>query len=164
MRQNKTTFVYCWSDIKTNKVYVGMHTGSFDDKYICSSKHMLKEYKERPQDFTRQIIGQGTLQDCVALEYAINKELVKNLSTCYNRCYGKMIVNEVHPMLGRKHSDETKKKMAEKRIGSTLSKEHIASIKKANIGRKQSSEHIAKRIANRLKTMQLKKQQLNKEV
>jgi hypothetical protein len=39
-----TSFVYCWSDQKTAKVYVGMHKGTVNDGYICSSKHMLKAF------------------------------------------------------------------------------------------------------------------------
>lgn len=64
-------FVYCWTDQKTNKLYVGRHKGSIDDGYICSSKPMLAEYKIRPQDFTRQIIAQGTFEDMVKLEVTI---------------------------------------------------------------------------------------------
>ena len=52
-------FVYCWSDKKTAKVYVGIHSGSIDDGYICSSKTMLTEYKQRTTDFSRQILFVG---------------------------------------------------------------------------------------------------------
>lgn len=50
-------FVYCWTDKATNKLYIGSQKGSTDDGYICSSKYMLKEFYERPDDFSRQIIA-----------------------------------------------------------------------------------------------------------
>lgn len=66
-------FVYCWTDHKTNRLYVGSHKGTIDDGYVCSSKHMMKEYKNRPADFTRQIIAEGKLEDIRILEGKILK-------------------------------------------------------------------------------------------
>ena len=37
----KEAFVYCWTDHKTNKLYVGVHKGSINDGYICSSKYTI---------------------------------------------------------------------------------------------------------------------------
>lgn len=37
-------FVYCWTDYGNKKLYVGVHKGTQDDKYVCSSKVMLQEY------------------------------------------------------------------------------------------------------------------------
>jgi hypothetical protein len=70
---------------------------------------MLPEYQKRPEDFTRQIIAVGTLNDCAVLEVAIIKQLLKEKNTCYNRAAGKMIINDVHPMLGRSNSEGGKK-------------------------------------------------------
>ena len=114
-------FVYCWSDHKTAKVYVGMHKGSVDDGYVCSSKHMMPEYKTRPNDFTRQIVGTGTLNDCRALEIALLKKIVLDKETCYNKVAGKFIVM----------SDDARERH-----------------RQAMIGKKQSPEHIAKRVAS----------------
>lgn len=49
-------FIYLWYDRARKMFYVGSHKGEDDDSYICSSKHMLKEYRKRPQDFKRRII------------------------------------------------------------------------------------------------------------
>lgn len=103
------TFVYCWSDSKTAKVYVGVHKGAVDDGYICSSKSMLSDYRQRPDDFTRQIIAEGTLNDCAVLEVVIIKQLLKDKESCYNRAAGKMIINDVHPMLGKSNKEGSKK-------------------------------------------------------
>lgn len=64
-------FVYCWTDHKTSKIYVGSHKGTTDDGYICSSKYMLQEYGKRPEDFTRQIVAEGRLEDIRRLETKI---------------------------------------------------------------------------------------------
>lgn len=79
------SFVYCWTDHALGKLYIGYHKGSVDDGYICSSKWMLKEYKKRPQDFTRQIIATGNVEDMIAFETILLKTLkVKNDPQFYN--------------------------------------------------------------------------------
>jgi len=67
----KNAFVYCWTDHKTGKLYVGSHKGTIDDGYICSSKYLMEEYDERPEDFTRQIIAEGEIEDIRKLEMKI---------------------------------------------------------------------------------------------
>jgi hypothetical protein len=52
-------FIYRWTDHKKNMFYVGSHKGPKDDGYVCSSKLMLEQYKERPKDFSRHIIAEG---------------------------------------------------------------------------------------------------------
>jgi hypothetical protein len=66
-------FVYCWTDFGTNRLYIGVHKGSTDDGYVCSSKIMKEHYMKRPHDFSRQILAQGTFDDCYSLETAILK-------------------------------------------------------------------------------------------
>ena len=116
-RLNSPAIVYAWSDHLTGKVYCGSHKGSDDDGYICSSKYMLKEYKQRPQDFTRQIIAKGIWKDCIALEKKINEQLIKDVKTTYNKQAFPAIVNEVHPMTGKKFSDEHKRKLRIAKLG-----------------------------------------------
>jgi hypothetical protein len=61
-------FVYCWTDHKTNMLYIGSHKGTIDDGYICSSKIMMEEYNLRSSDFTRQIIAEGTWDEMFKFE------------------------------------------------------------------------------------------------
>lgn len=81
-------FVYCWTDIKTNVLYVGPHKGSANDGYICSSKYMLEEYKKRPEDFSRQIIAEGEIENIRKLEETIltsvNAKIDKNFYNMHN--------------------------------------------------------------------------------
>lgn len=93
-------------------LYVGIHKGSQHDKYICSSKLMLQEYKKRPSDFTRQIIAEGAYSEMVKLETAILKSdnAGKN-PNYYNR----------HTNNGKfynlKHTKETKEKIGKSNKG-----------------------------------------------
>jgi len=137
-RLNSPAIVYAWSDHLTGKVYCGSHKGSDNDGYICSSKYMLKEYKERPQDFTRQIIAKGAWKDCIALEKKINEQLIKSIETTYNKQAFPAIVNEVHPMLGKKHTEESLKKISLTGKGRKLSEEHKKKLHSGNIGNKHT--------------------------
>jgi len=127
-------FVYSWSDCTTAKIYVGVHKGSQTDGYVCSSKPMMAEYRKRPTDFTRQIIATGTLNDCAVLEVAIIKQLLKDKNTCYNRAAGKMIINDVHPMLGKTHTQESLKKISASGKGRKLQDWHVKKLHEGNIG------------------------------
>ena len=95
-------FVYCWTDWKQEKLYVGSHKGSPDDGYVCSGKHMLKEYKERPDDFTRQIVASGTLDDMRAFELVLLKaEKVNTNEHYYNKNHHfapPIMIGEDNPM------------------------------------------------------------------
>lgn len=105
-------FVYCWTDHKNNKLYVGSHKGPTYDGYVCSSKIMLREYKTRPQDFTRQIIAEGTWDDIFKFEGVILRSLdVKNDMLFYNMHNGS---GNFRNKPGYKHTDEWKKENSER--------------------------------------------------
>jgi len=118
-------FVYCSTDNKTNKLYVGSHKGSIDDSYVCSSRHMMKEYRERPEDFTRQIIAEGSVEDVRKLEtkilLSVNAKLNEDFYNLWN-ADGKFFLEKhkeetkqkiSNSKKGYKHSVETKKKLSE---------------------------------------------------
>jgi len=64
-------FVYRWYDKKRLMYYIGSHHGSLDSGYVCSSERMLRAYKRRPEDFSREILEFNTTHnDC-----NISKEL-----------------------------------------------------------------------------------------
>lgn len=123
------SFVYCWTDTVTNKLYVGVHKGSIDDGYIASSKQFLKEYNKRPNDFIRQIIANGLDSDMRLLESKILEadDARKN------------------PIYYNLHNNNGKFYWKGKR--GPQSKEHIEKSAIARIGKTQSAETIAKRVA-----------------
>jgi NUMOD3 motif len=100
-------FVYCWTDHKENKVYVGSHKGSIDDGYICSSKYVREQIELRPTDFTRQIITEGEWDYC----YAIETALLESVDARNNRYYYNGH-NNSPDFLFKAHTTETKQKMS----------------------------------------------------
>lgn len=125
-------FVYCWTDMKTSKLYVGWHKGSVDDGYVCSSKPMLEEYYMRPNDFKRQIIASGLSNDMIALESAILKtEKVSTNEQYYNMHNGNGLYR-----LGA-HTEDTKRKISESLRGTKrpdLSRRNKTKLNPAKLG------------------------------
>lgn len=160
---NKEAFVYCWTDFGTNKLYVGVHKGTPDDGYMCSSNLMLEEYTKRPNDFSRQIIAFGSFKEMYVLETAILKAAKADKDTGYYNAtlnhgpfYCKGPHTEKHKeklrgirrsdeanrirserMRGHKHSEETKRKIAKKRIGTKQSMETCRKKSILQMGRKR---------------------------
>jgi len=168
MQMLKEAFVYCWTDKLYNKLYVGVHKGSTDDGYICSSKIMLKEYKKRPNDFTRQIVAQGAYKEMYNFETKIlqsenvsvnehyynkasNNGYFKNkgkpLSEEHKKNIKKSILEKGHPFLGKKHSLDAKEKMSKSRKLYMI-KNNIVMFgeKHPQFGKKQTLEHVENRI------------------
>jgi len=51
-----TGYVYLWFDTKARFFYIGGHFGSLHDSYVCSSRIMLRAYKQRPQTFKFRVL------------------------------------------------------------------------------------------------------------
>lgn len=69
------SFVYIWTNILTNKKYIGVHKGTPDDGYICSSKTMLEDYNKNPETFKREIISYGTFEEMYDFETKMLHEI-----------------------------------------------------------------------------------------
>jgi hypothetical protein len=127
-------FTYCWSDHKHAKVYVGIHLGALDDGYVCSSKSMLKEYKERPQDFTRKILFKGPYEECAKFETALIAGLFKqDKNTFYNRSNGRKILFD----------DVIRSKISKKAKGRKLSASHLEKMLLARAGKPGPRKGVA---------------------
>ena len=160
---DKEAFVYCWTDHFKNMLYVGVHKGTVNDGYVCSSKIMLKEYKDRPQDFTRQIIAFGIYEDMYKFESKIlqTERVIDNphyyninMNNGYYRNKGATLSEEhkenirkakekiIHPMLNKHHSIESRLKMSVSR--KKYMEEHGITMKGENhlmFNRKHTPEH-----------------------
>jgi hypothetical protein len=115
----KEAFVYCWTDHKTNKLYVGSHKGSTNDGYICSSKIMKEQYNERPD---------VSIKNKKGLSIESRKKISKN---------HKDVSGSNNPLYGKKHTEESKQKMSKAQKGKL--KGHKASLEtkqKMSIARK----------------------------
>jgi len=124
------SFVYCWTNTKTNQKYIGYHTGNEKDGYICSSKPMLKEYKKNPNIFIRKILAKGTEEDIRNFETLLLETInAKENKEFYN------LVNHTQPQKsGWKHSIEAKERMSKARIGNKYS---VGPSKKKSEGMKK---------------------------
>lgn len=79
-------FCYSISDHSNGKIYIGWHLGDINDGYFCSSKELLEEYKNRPGDFSRQVIATGNREDMFALETTILSQAnAMHDNTYYNK-------------------------------------------------------------------------------
>lgn len=153
------SFVYCWTDHATNKLYVGSHKGTIDDSYICSSKPMMEQYNTRTQDFTRQIIAEGEYKDIRKLESAILKSCnaatnddFYNLNNGDGKFHSPKHLSEEHKRkIGEANSKALKgKKLSPERIEKLRGKKHTEEWKqslsvlhkgnKYNLGRKASDK------------------------
>jgi hypothetical protein len=120
-------FIYLWYDRVRKMFYVGSHKGSENDNYICSSKHMIKEYRKRPHDFKRKILERCNTETLLEreqhwLSLIKTKELYYYESKYYNvkRYAAGGYTLEHHPerekiikkRYGKKHSDGIKKAIA----------------------------------------------------
>lgn len=137
-------FVYCWTDKLYNKLYVGMHKGLPSDGYICSSKLMLSEHNKRPNDFTRQIIAEGNIDDMLSLETAILKSVdAKNDKQFYNmhNGNGKFIL--------KGHTEETRILLSELRSDKPLTDEHKNAISTGLQNSKKARGDCKRRVGNK---------------
>lgn len=142
-------FVYCWTDHKMNKLYVGSHRGSIEDGYVCSSKSMIREYKKRSADFTRQIIAHGTDAECRVLEAKILDSVnAKMDESFYNMHNG----NGEFYWKGPRGSftPEHREKLSIAKRGRTISEEHKQKLIAGRKKSKNSPEHAAALVASRL--------------
>jgi hypothetical protein len=142
-------FVYCWTDKRTNKLYVGSHKGLTDDGYICSSKYMLEEYNKRPKDFSRQIVAEGDLLAMRKFEARILQAANARLDESF---YNKHDNDGFYFDGWRKGemSEEHREKLAAAKRGKKLSEKHRQNILNNRIGKKNSAEHKAALIASRI--------------
>jgi len=151
--RQQEAFVYRWTDSLTGMLYLGVHKGTVDDGYICSSKYMLKEYKKRPTDFTREIVSQGLTEDMHALEVQMLVEVDAARNPKY---YNKHNGGNNFLCLG--HTEDTRRKMSEtwksrtefncnnvKAIANWRGKHHSEDAK--NKMKEAAKNHTAKRSA-----------------
>ena len=125
MSKQNTSFIYLWYDGK--KFYLGVHEGTSDDGYICSSKVMLEEYEKRPQDFRRRILAYGTYKEMNDLE-------IKLLTNIKEKGRWDKYYNIAFNFPRMCHTEETVKKISKGLKGIPKSEEHKRKISEAKKG------------------------------
>lgn len=125
------SFLYCWTDHKYNKLYIGVHKGYENDGYICSSKLVKEQIDLRAHDFTRQIIANGNYEQMLKLETII----LKTINAKHNCDFYNMHNGDGNFYI-KQHTEETKRKMSLAAKGKPKSKEHINNMIKSKTGKK----------------------------
>lgn len=82
----KNSFVYRWTNTINGKIYIGKHKGAIDDGYIGSGKSFITSYNANPNNFVREIVFEGSEQECLDLESQLIIEHIENFGhkTMYN--------------------------------------------------------------------------------
>ena len=111
LSDNKKYFGVRWANIKFKRT----PNEDFGKYYFSSHKILKKEFKKYPEKFKFEITN--TFDD---KESAIDYEAKKNKNYMYddswlNKQSYPAILNDLHPMLGKKHSDKTKLAISKKR-------------------------------------------------
>ena len=156
-------FVYIWYDSKNRMYYIGKHKGTPDDGYTHSST-IMESFKsdEVPSHMKRRILAYGTHEEMCELEH---KLLLNRKARCWDKYYNAWlgdplfvaVSGENHPMYGKEHSEESKRKMREVKIGKKHSEETKRKMSKAHKGEnnpmygKPRSDEIKTKISKSLK-------------
>ena len=157
-----TAFVYSWKNKISGKIYVGYHKGTPIDGYICSSKILLEEYAQNPNNFERFIIASGTVEDMVALESAILKAAnAKNDPTFYN------MTNGDRYFCNKGHTEETKDKISKANSNRVLSEQSRKNMSEGRKGKKFAkrgplSDEVRLKISKSMQGKQVGRQAWNK--
>lgn len=169
------SFLYCITDKLTNKLYIGVHKGTIDDGYLCSSKIVLQEYKKRYDDFSREIIAQGQYADMLKFESVVLKTLdAKNDPMLYNMHNGDGNFFYSHRtdeykekmrniFKNRILSEHTKKKISESKKGLVISAETRLKMSLKRKGRK-CSENFCENVKSRRLGTKIYTNEFTKEV
>lgn len=141
----KDSFVYRWTNNSNGMMYIGVHKGTPDDGYICSSKTMKEAYNSNPEHFTREILEYGSFAEMYdrETELLIENNVVKNL-LYYNKCInGKEFRMDFIPSL------KTREKMSVAQKKRYSLPEEREKISRTSLGRKHTDESKEKiRLAN----------------
>jgi hypothetical protein len=138
---NTNAFVYVWTNQLTGKKYIGVHKGTADDRYICSSKIMKEEYDKNPEFFSRQIVCFGDYESMLIIE----TEMLKSVDAKYNSNYYNMHNGDGN-FYKKKCSYQEIKKMSERMKGKPAKNKGkpMTEEQKQKLRKPKSEEHKQK--------------------
>lgn len=104
--EHYNSFIYRWFDRTLKKFYIGSHYGEVNDGYLFGGIDIKKEYKERPDDFEREILSYHLVS-----EYSEIRKIEKEYLIKYDVENNDMFYNRTNESYGGYH-----KKSVEKRL------------------------------------------------
>jgi hypothetical protein len=124
-------FVYTWTNLDTNQLYIGSHKGTPDDGYVCSSKPMLEDYMKNRAVFSRQIVATGTFEDMRAFEQTLLETVdARRDPQFYNQHNG---TGEFYL---KRHTDDSRRKISESKKG--IKRPDLAEMNRARKGERRT--------------------------
>jgi len=80
-----SSFVYRWTNLTLNKIYIGWHKGTEDDGYICSSAstQFWNDFNNPNYRWEREILHKGTMPECQLIE----SQLLDNIDITSDNVY-----------------------------------------------------------------------------
>ena len=136
-----------------NKKYHGVRFGNiklgltpnqdFGKKYFGSSTgSFCKDFKLKPKNYFFKLIWTfDHINEALSHEKKFNKQIFKN-KNWENKNAFPAIHYDVHPLLGKKHSKVSRKKMSSSQKGKKASLETRAKLSKMKRGKKLTDTHI----------------------
>lgn len=143
------SFVYKWTNITLNKIYIGWHKGTEDDGYICSSAsdRFWNDFKNINYDWKREILHKGPMKECQLLESELLDSIDITSENVYNNRNNLMfnLNDEVRSKLSkaakkRALNPEYIKKLSEAKKRLWEDPAHRDRIKKTHTGKKLSDQ------------------------
>jgi hypothetical protein len=159
----KDSFVYIWTNKTKDKKYIGYHKGTLDDGYISSTSNnnFWKDFD--CDEFQREIIFEGTRDECLKYEQDYLKSIDISGDEWYNNARGAEIIftQEIKDKIRNHHSEETKikiqctlknivhneewnKKVSQSLKGKLKSEEHKKNLSLAKINSKNEKNRDSK--------------------
>jgi group I intron endonuclease len=143
--------IYKTTNKLNGKVYIGKHqTKNPYDNYMGSGKAIKKAIKQYgKENFEKEVLF---IFDTAEEMDAKEKEIVNEAFISTNKTYNMGLGGEGGPMFnGLRHSEETRKKLADIQRGKKHSEETRKKISDANIRRGAHSEETKRKLAERAK-------------
>jgi hypothetical protein len=141
-----TGYVYFIEDTQHSKFYIGSHKGTVNDGYICSSKIVKEQMKERPSDFRRVIVAIGTYEDMISLESSLLRKVNAKVNPNYYNLH-----NGDGKFYCKFRTKESIEKSRKGILGRPLSEQHKSKLRKSHTGKKRSISHVANMKKSRIK-------------